>query len=229
MKYNSEIQRRREKKLNELREFGKFNRPSYPTKRYFNEDYEFDNKIKNRFLVKELISLVIIAVVFFVFQSNHQYAKVSQSFITDALNKDFNFNGLYAMYKDKFTGNPAILPTFEIIEKDQNMLSSPVSLPIGIDENKYGVFLETDGSSSVQAIDRGLVVKIGVNSEYGNTVIIKHQNGIEAIYANLDTISVENNIWLEQGDQIGTVKDKLYLAIKQGDNYLNPLDVIAFD
>lgn len=230
MKYISEIQRRREKRVSELQRLNKY-LPKRGTSRFNNQDgYEY--RVKERFLTKALIGIILFISIYFIFQSNHPYALTSQQHIKDALTRDFNFKGVYNLYQEKFSGSPAILPTFDIVNKEEvkPALKSPITaLPLGIEQADTGIYIETVNNQEVVAMDMGLVTKIGLDEKLGSTVIIRHQNGIESTYSMLNNIDVEVDEWLNAGQPIGTVNNKLYVAIKNQKGYLNPLEVIAFD
>lgn len=231
MKYITDIQKRREKKVADLRSYNKFS-PS-PNDRFdFDNTEHLDDSIKNKFLIKGVISTFLFILIYFIFQFNHPYALISQQYIKDALTRDFNFRGVYNLYQEQFSGNPAILPTFDIVNKGDIVPSfrSPISgLPLGIEKADTGIFIETGENKEVVAMDVGLVTKIGINEKLGTTIIIRHQNGVESTYSMLDKIVVEADDWVTVGQQIGTVNNKLYISIRNQEGYLNPLEVIVFD
>jgi len=230
MKYISEIQRRREKRVAELQRFNKY----LPRKSAFNFSNEdgSEYRVKERFLIKGLIAIILFISIYFIFQSSHPYAITSQQFIKDALTKDFNFKGVYNLYQEKFSGSPAILPTFDIVNKEESLpsLKSPITeLPLGIEEADTGIYIETANNQEIVAMDVGLVTKIGIDDKLGTTVIIRHKNGLESTYSMLNEINVEVDDWVTTGQPIGTVNNKLFVAVRDQKGYLNPLEVIAFD
>ncbi len=230
MKYISEIQRRREKRVSELQKFDNY-LPKRDTFKFRNQN-DSEYRAKERFLAKGLIGVILLISIYFIFQSSHPFAVTSQQYIKDALTRDFNFKGVYNLYQDKFSGSPAILPTLDIVSKEEAKpsLKSPITaLPLGIEEAETGVYIETVNNQEVVAMDVGLVTKIGVDEKLGSTVIIRHQNGIESTYSMLNSIAVEVDDWVIAGQPIGTVEKKLYVAVKDQKGYLNPLEVIAFD
>ena len=230
MKYSTDIQRRREKKILELQKNGKYLEANHNN--YLFDEEEFERVFKKRLFIRSIISFILIILVYLIFKTTSPYAEMSQKYIYDALTRDFNFQGVYSIYIEKFTGNPAILPTFDIIKKEsqRDSFNSPLKgLPLQIDKNGYGIFIKTTENEQIVALDKGLITKTGKTEKMGSTVTIKHQNGIESTYAMLNEISVEKDDWVEEGQIIGTVKDKLYITIKNQEKYLNPLDVIIFD
>lgn len=230
MKYISEIQRRREKRVSELQRFNKYLPQRDPFT--FRNQNDSEYKAKGRFLTKALIGIILFISIYFTFQSSHPFALTSQQYIKDALTRDFNFKGVYNLYQAKFSGSPAILPTFDIVSKEEVVptLKSPITaLPMGIEEVDTGIYIETVNNQEVVAMDIGLVTKIEVDEKLGSTIIIRHQNGVESIYSMLNNVDIEVDDWVTAGQTIGTVNNKLYVAVKNQKGYMNPLEVIVFD
>lgn len=179
------------------------------------------------------MSILLLVITFLTFQASHPYAKLSQEFIRESITREFNFDGLYNWYKDKFSGYPAILPTFAIKEKEDNSsytLQSPISNPpIKMTQTKLGLYLDTAANEAVLSIGKGIVIYVGNQEKLGKTIMIRHQNGFESTYAMLENIDIEMDDWVEPGELIGSADTKMYFAIKNQFRYLNPLDVISFD
>jgi len=58
---------------------------------------------------------------------------------------------------------------------------------------------------SILAADNGKVVFAGRKDDYGNVVILDHQNGYETLYAHLSKITVKVGDVLEKGDKLGVM------------------------
>lgn len=225
MKYYDDIKERREKKK---AEYSKNQRFSYYD-RY--QTTNFETNLKRRFMYKLLLSFVLFIFVIFLFESDNPYAQKSQQFIKEALTRDYNFKGFYNLYQAKFTGNSAILPSFEIVEKEKIVkLPAPINeLPIEIKELETGIYIETNQGQQVRAMDKGIVTYIGETESLGKVIKIMHQNEIESTYGLLDEINVEKDGWVEQGGLIGTTDERLYISLRSKGEYLNPLEVIVFE
>ena len=63
----------------------------------------------------------------------------------------------------------------------------------------------TSSKKTVLAADHGKVVLAGKNGDYGNTVIIDHNNGYKTLYAHLSKIDVKKGDIVEKGDKIGVM------------------------
>jgi len=98
-----------------------------------------------------------------------------------------------------------------------------------IESNIYkdGVALTVSKNYMVPVINSGIVVFIGNKDEYGNTVIIKDDNGIEIWYSNIENVSVKMYDYINSKSFLGnTIDDKLYLVFKKDGNNLDYKDFI---
>ena len=192
---------------------------------------EFEIHWKRNFLVKSTLSIGLIAIVYLLFQFQVPYAKKGQEFIRETLDRDYNFQGVYQWYQEKFDGNPAIIPTFSMKEKQVEMISTiaPVSREIQVEQASQGVMIESLEPEPIMAVANGIVKVVGKNESLGKTIIVKHANGIETIYGMLNSIDVTKDEWVEAGQVLGMGNKKTYFAIKNETQYLNPMDVIPFD
>jgi len=63
----------------------------------------------------------------------------------------------------------------------------------------------TSKNKSILAADTGKVIYAGFKSDYGNHIIIDHQNGYKTLYAHLSKMDVKKGDIVEKGDKIGTM------------------------
>ena len=68
-----------------------------------------------------------------------------------------------------------------------------------------GIDLLATIDSPVRAIRSGQVVRVGLHHGFGQFVEIEHGEGLDSLYAHLNTVRVTPGVWVRQGDQIGTV------------------------
>ena len=84
-----------------------------------------------------------------------------------------------------------------------------------------GVKLTVENNYLIPSIGTGLVLFIGEKENYGNTVIISLNTGIDVWYANINE-SVKLYDYIKEGELIGTSKDNsIYLVFKKDGNILN--------
>ena len=68
-----------------------------------------------------------------------------------------------------------------------------------------GIDLAALKGTNIYATALGTVVKSGKNGNYGNYILIQHENGYETAYAHLNSIDVKVGEKVQQSDKIGTV------------------------
>jgi len=94
--------------------------------------------------------------------------------------------------------------------------------------------IESPIGSPVLAIDSGFVAAAGWdNSGYGYHVVIDHGNGLQSMYAHLQSYYLEAGDFVEKGQAVGEVGmsgrssgPHLHLEIRQGTIQLNPLSYL---
>lgn len=222
------MQDKRKKRIDSLRKIYGHKRNGLTHK----HNQNLESQWKKNLLVKSVISILFIGLVYLLFQVQAPFAKQGQNFIIEAFTRDYNFKGVYEWYKDKFDGNPAIIPTFSLEEKNNNEVfdaMAPISRKATIKEGNQGIYLRSGQPEPIMAIAKGIVKTVGENESLGKIIIIKHINGIESVYGLLNSIEVKQDDWVEQGHIIGMGSNEIYFAIKSQSKYLNPMDVIPFD
>lgn len=93
-----------------------------------------------------------------------------------------------------------------------------------------GVNIKVAKGAAIKTAAGGEVVYVGDDlSEYGNLVIVKHENNILTAYAHLDSIDVNKGDMVSQGSTLGKAgqtgdidQPQLYFSIRKGDQTINP-------
>lgn len=73
-----------------------------------------------------------------------------------------------------------------------------------------GLDIANDTGTPVEAADNGEVTYVGYNGDFGNLIIINHNNGYETYYAHLDSMDVAVGEKIIQGQKIGEVGNTGY-------------------
>jgi murein DD-endopeptidase MepM/ murein hydrolase activator NlpD len=68
-----------------------------------------------------------------------------------------------------------------------------------------GMDIARPSNRNIKAADNGTVVFAGWDGDYGNKIIINHNNGIRTVYAHLNSISVSVGDIVQQGSKIGVM------------------------
>lgn len=94
-----------------------------------------------------------------------------------------------------------------------------------------GINIRAKKGTNVSAAADGTVIYVGnkLDEEYGNVVIIQHDNGLITSYAHLDKANVKKDTHVHAGDKIGTVgntgdvkEPQLYFEVMKDKKPVNP-------
>ncbi len=121
---------------------------------------------------------------------------------------------------------------------DKEILSNALSLPVkgSIKENKNlrGILISADDGEAVKASAAGEVIYVGNLNNYGNMVLVRHNNGLVTNYARLKKTFVQKGQHVNKGDLIaaaGVSKDfktsDVLFEVRKGTQAVNPLDYIG--
>lgn len=189
-----------------------------------------------------IVCAAVFGMVWTMFRLPHPWAQTGRQLVTAALTEPMNMDGLAAWYENNFRGSPSILPSFHRSGDDSVKASSGekrtyfapskgvVASPYA--SGKQGVLLRTKADAPVYAMDTGLVTFAGLKEGTGFTVVIRHPNGVQTVYGEVEDCKLEVNDWIKGGEAIGKAgKDgdvgKLYFAVQKDGRYVNPADVVA--
>jgi len=201
---------------------------------------------KEVFVFKILASALLFLLVAILFRENTATFTPAKEFVTKAMEQDFKFATVAKWYEDSF-GKPLALLPFPEEEKTENkeVVDKPNSIPVfsgkvleNFEKNGQGIMVETTNGAPVEAMNAGTVVFAGVREGTGKTVIIQHADQTESWYGNLDEINVSLYDLIETESIVGTAsestgedktKGTYYFAIKKGDDFIDPIQVIRFE
>ena len=95
--------------------------------------------------------------------------------------------------------------------------------------NHTGLDIANDKGTPIKASAKGIVKYAGWRGNYGNLVIIEHENGVETYYAHCNTIYVQEGETVNAGDIIAAVGSTgnstgphLHLVVRVDGNIINP-------
>lgn len=80
------------------------------------------------------------------------------------------------------------------------------SITQGYHAGHYAIDIADSGMPPVWAAGGGTVTKVSTGTwggGYGNHIVVDHGNGLETLYAHLDSVNVYEGQWVNQGDVIG--------------------------
>ncbi|MBT2688089.1 M23 family metallopeptidase [Bacillus sp. ISL-47] len=214
--------------------------PSYDTKMGEGDHPLFRKEL---FLFKLLASACIFLLAAILFKNETARLNPARDFVMASMEKDFQFAAVSGWYEDQFGKPLAFLPFSDGKKETQSSSADsdyalPASAKILEDFNDNGqrITIETGKEASVEAMSEGLVRFAGKKDGFGNTVIIQHGDKSESWYGNLADINVNPYQYIEKGTGLGTAgntedgeKGSFYFAIKKGDDFIDPIQVIPFE
>ncbi|PWW19637.1 stage IV sporulation protein FA [Cytobacillus oceanisediminis] len=218
----------------------------------FNKLPSYDSKVgegdhplfrKELFLFKLLASACLFLLAAILFKNEAVTLAPARDFVKASMEKDFQFAAVSGWYEEQFGKPLALLPFSDGKQETQSPSKNsdyalPASAKILEDFNDNGqrITIETGKEASVEAMSEGLVRFAGKKDGFGNTVIIQHGDKSESWYGNLADINVNLYQYIEKGTGLGTAGDtddgekgSFYFAIKKGDDFIDPIQVIPFE
>ena len=125
-----------------------------------------------------------------------------------------------------------------LVQEGNTPFAFPTSgdISMGFVKNKgkqhAGVDFSVQKKEPVVACFDGVVRVAKKYNEYGNTVIIRHYNGLETLYALLDDVCVVTEQTVNAGDLIGHIsnrKNALHFETRFLNDFFNPQKLINFE
>ncbi len=167
--------------------------------------------------IRKLMMLIIITLIVLITLKNN--ASFKTKFYKYVYQDNIKFATINNWYTNQF-GTP--LPFSEF-------LISQETIPVFEEKLKYtsssryydGVCLEVDYQYLVPSFDNGIVIFIGEKENYGKTVIVQQENGVDVWYSNLEEINVKLYDYIKKGSLIGMANQKLYLVFAQNGDIID--------
>lgn len=195
-----------------------------------------------------MISCLLFGAVWAVFRWDIPYAAESRLFIADTLSHDMDMEAAAKWYTKHFGGAPSFLPTFGEEQTSSQVVNSSghrVAPLTGMVVQSFAVSLKgievvpnRDKTYPVQvkSIDAGRVLEVTQQPQSGTTIVIRHTGGLTAVYGKVTGTQLHADDWVQKGEVIGLMPvgangeiSTLYFAVKQGDRYIDPAEVVTFD
>ena len=111
-----------------------------------------------------------------------------------------------------------------------------ISAYFGDGRGHKGMDLASDKGTSIYAVANGTVTYAGYDSDYGNSVVIDHGNGLKTRYAHASALCVSKGQTVSQGDVIAYVGstgystgNHLHFEVTVNGNRVNPISYIGLD
>ncbi|WP_284637901.1 M23 family metallopeptidase [Paenibacillus silviterrae] len=200
---------------------------------------------KSRIRLHLVLSGVLFAMVWGIFQVDHPLAEKGRSYVRAALTQSMDLNGVAAWYDKTFGGSPSFLPAMNPLKHQEaekvavtaKHYFPPVQGKVTgmFQPDREGIVLEAKAGSPVSALDTGRVSFAGTREGSGYTVILQHSGKMKSVYGNLEPGAVQVGDWIKGGETVGVMAKSngaaagLFFAVSKNDKYVNPADVVALD
>lgn len=188
-------------------------------------------------------ALLLIGAAFLLFRTSLPFPVSWKETAREIMTRDFNFAGVAAWYESRFGSTPSVLPALTDTQTSDPAFRAPSvwQLP-----HEWRLVKPYDPASAKLVIDvgeagrvvngeTGWVTFVGEKPGFGMTVVVQLASQREAWYGNLETVNVRVNDWLNPGDQLGKARTftgsnrYLYLALREKEQFVDPLDVISLE
>lgn len=190
------------------------------------------------FIMKLLIASCLVLIVAIIHKNNEPPFQKAQETVKNLMETEFQFAAVSKWYEEQFGDPIAILSPLsnEKSATEGLQYAVPASGKVleSFKDNGQGITVETT-NKQVEAMNEGFVIEVGKMEDTGLTVILQHADGTETWYGNLKDVNVALYDFVELGETIGQVnqsdKDQgtYYFAIKKGDQFIDPIQVITFE
>lgn len=210
-----------------------------------NSVLEEDNRpysLLTHFKIQTLLALILFATVLVISSLQHPFASETRNWLKHELHSSLDFVAIAALYDKWFEGSPSFIPRFgnksELTLAKQSSMGAIAPVADGVLLHSFaellnGIEIAGAKNAEVRAVEKGRVILV---PEKQDSVIIQHANERLSIYNRLGEINVEVSDWVEAGTVIGKLApidnedySILFLAMKEGNQYIDPLEVITFE
>ncbi|MFT8873045.1 MAG: M23 family metallopeptidase [Sporolactobacillus sp.] len=211
-----------------------------------NDSVRATSRVSRRLFIQLFFSVALVAAVYEAHVSSSPYAATVNQSVKTAMTEEFQFAAVSAWYT-KYFGNPiSFLPdgagkqTAESRSETNtatadSQYAEPVTgeVMIPYSSKTKGVTVKTTSHEAVKAVQNGVVIFVGKKTSTGQTIVIQHADHNESWYGHLGRIAVKVYQQVNKGETIGTTeggtKGDFYFALKKGQKFIDPIQVMSFD
>ncbi len=198
--------------MKKINDYTKISHKSYSSKK---ADLS-DKKIKylKNLITRSLLSIIlIISICILIKVNDNNKVLVNKYLYEDSL----KFTKINNWYQDKFG---KLLP--KVDNSEELVLNSDDFKSYKYTAYKDGVKIDISKGSPISLLNGGIVVFMGEKEDYGNTLILQGNDGIDYWYGNITNTNATLYDYLEKDTLIGESKDNyLYLVLQKDGQYLS--------
>lgn len=184
------------------------------------EKKDYDNKnTLSKFLFTILIKSLIVVLLFLLsmifIRQNDKNKKI---FKEKVYNNSLSFAKIYNLYS-KYLGDA--LPFKDTIKDDTKKVSNEKITYSSIKKEGDDYLLVVPSNYTLQSIKSGIVIEVKKDDKYKNIVKIQDKSGVNITYKNLNEVEVKLYDYVEKGEILGSISDKLYINFEKDGKYLS--------
>ncbi|MBM7701370.1 M23 family metallopeptidase [Metabacillus iocasae] len=197
---------------------------------------------KEWFMFKVLASACLVLLVAILFKNPSPTFEQARHVVQSTMEKEFQFATVSNWYEQTF-GQPLALIPQKSKKQTEQSVNSGYAMPVSsskvletFEKNGQGMTVETNVDSVVEVMNEGFVQFVGTKEGLGKTVVVQHADGTETWYAQLKKINVNIYDFVDKGTDLGVVatnesgdKGVFYFAIKNGEEFIDPSQVISVE
>ncbi len=178
------------------------------------ENNNFDVMI--RFLLSKILICLILFVCFLIGIKGSSSFKAT--FYDKVYTQSFSFATVNSWYKSLFGD---VFPLENFFPKDVEVFSEKLTYE-SANIYKDGVALKVSEKYLVPLLNDGIVVYLGDKDDYGKTLIVQQEDGIEVWYCNINFSDISMYDYLNKGSFVGEANgDSIYLVFEKDGKFLD--------
>ncbi len=193
----------------------------------------------NAFVLKCLLSASLVLIAAISFKGQAGPFQQLKPIITQTFEQDFQFAAANRWF-EKTVGNPLAFLTDKKEDQKDVQANQELAVPASgkvqesFTQNGAGVKVETS-AEAIDSMKEGYVVEVKKKSDTGLTVVVQHADNSYSWYGHLKDTDVALYDFVDKGEKIGQIslddqgKGTYYFAIKQNEQFIDPIQVMTFE
>lgn len=173
-----------------------------------------NNKYFKYSILRVLLSIILVISVLISFKLDESNKEFIKKYV---FTENLKFTKINKWYQDNIG---KIIPSG--FNKATTVFSSKEILLNKNEKYKDGIKIFTENDTLVSSICGGIVVYVGDKDDYGNSVIVQGNDGVDYLYGNLHNLNINLYDYIENDTLIGSTRDNyMYLVLFKDGKYID--------
>lgn len=198
----------------------------YMKNKHRKHNYDYDNNEDNKKIkyLKFLITRVLLSIILVI--SVSIYIKLDQENVVLVEKYFFEENLQFTKINNWYKENLGeIIP--DVNKNSELVFSSSEIKNREYIEYENGVKINLGSKSPISVLNGGIVVFIGEKDNYGNTIIVQANDGIDYWYGGITNVSINLYDYIEKDTLIGeSINDYIYLVLQKDGKYIKYEEIL---